>query len=279
MVAGLRTLVAALRLRRLIGEARQFKDNFREKTMFPLRDENPILRTPLAVILIIGINVVSWALIQGFGGAEPLAQSLCEFGLIPGDLLGRVPLGTVIPVGANMGCRLEGDASALTLVTHMFLHGGWFHIIGNLWFLWVFGDNVEDAMGPVRFVVFYLLCGLFAASVQIMTDPAAAVPMVGASGAIGGVMGGYARLYPKAQIRTLIYLGFYVTTVTVPAVGMLGYWFFLQLVGGLPALQGTGGGVAFWAHIGGFLAGLVLVGLMQRPDYLAEHRRNSEDRW
>jgi membrane associated rhomboid family serine protease len=265
--------------------------------MFPLRDENPILRIPLAVILIIGINVVSWALIQGFGGAEPLAQSLCEFGLIPGDLLGRVPLGTVIPVGGNMGCRLEGDTSAMTLVTHMFLHGGWFHIIGNLWFLWVFGDNVEDAMGPVRFVVFYLLCGLVAASVQIMTDPAAAVPMVGASGAIGGVMGGYARLYPKAQVRTLIFLGFYVTTVTVPAVGMLGYWFlyvttvtvpavgmlgywfFLQLVGGLPALQGTGGGVAFWAHIGGFLAGLVLVGLMHRPDYLAEHRPNSGERW
>jgi membrane associated rhomboid family serine protease len=245
-----------------------------EEIMFPLRDENPIIRTPLAIILLIGLNLAAWALIQGFGSAQPLAWSLCEFGLIPGDLLDRVPVGTIVPLGNDMGCKLEGNASALTLVTHMFLHGGWFHIIGNMWFLWVFGDNVEDAMGPVRFLMFYLLCGLAAAATQIMTDPAAAIPMVGASGAIGGVMGAYARLYPHARIQTLIFLGFYVTTVAVPAIGMLGYWFFIQLAGGFPALQGAGGGVAFWAHIGGFLAGLILVGPMHRPDYLAEHLRH-----
>jgi membrane associated rhomboid family serine protease len=247
--------------------------------MFPLRDENPTLRTPLAVILIIGLNVISWAMIQGFGGAEPLARSLCELGLIPGDLFGGVPEGTIIPLGDNMGCELHGNASFLTLFTHMFLHGGWFHIIGNLWFLWVFGDNVEDAMGPVRFVLFYLLCGLAAAAAQIMTNPDAAVPMVGASGAIGGVMGAYARLCPRAQIKTLIFLGLFITTVDVPAIGMLGYWFFIQLAGGMPALHAAGGGVAFWAHIGGFLAGLVLAGPMHRADYLAEHLRRGRGYW
>lgn len=239
--------------------------------MFPLRDENPTLHQPLAVIILISLNLLGWALIQGFGAAEPLARSLCELGLIPGDLFGGVPLGTVIPLGEGLGCKLEGNASLLTLVTHMFLHGGWFHLIGNMWFLWVFGDNVEDVMGPVRFTAFYLLCGLAAAAAQIATDPAAAVPMVGASGAIGGVMGAYARLYPHARIQTLIFLGFYVTTVAVPAIGMLGYWFILQVAGGLPKLQGAGGGIAFWAHIGGFLAGLALVGPMHREDYLQQH--------
>ena len=248
--------------------------------MFPLRDENPTLGTPFAVLLLIGLNIVSWAVIQGFGSAEPLARSLCELGLIPGDLVGDAPVGTVIPLGNGMGCELEGDSSLLTLLTHMFLHGGWFHIIGNMWFLWVFGDNVEDAMGPARFVAFYLLCGLAAAIAQILSEPAAAAPMVGASGAIGGVMGAYARLYPHAKIHTLIFLGFFVTTVSVPAVGMLGYWFILQIAGGVPALHGAGGGVAFWAHAGGFLAGLLLVGPMRRSDGpVGRTRRDSLDRW
>jgi membrane associated rhomboid family serine protease len=239
--------------------------------MFPLRDENPTLRNPVAVIILIGLNLLAWAFVQGFGSAEPLARSLCELGLIPGDLFGAVAEGTVIPLGEGMGCRLEGNAPAATLFTHMFLHGGWFHLIGNMWFLWVFGDNVEDAMGPVRFAVFYILCGLAAAGAQIATDPSAAIPMVGASGAIGGVMGAYARLYPHARIQTLIFLGFFVTTVAVPALGMLGYWFILQIAGGLPKLQGAGGGVAFWAHIGGFLAGVLLVQPMHREDLLQQH--------
>ena len=243
--------------------------------MFPLRDDNPTLRSPLAIILIIGLNIFGWAVIQGFGSPQALAGSLCEYALIPGHLLGLVPEGAVIPVGQGLGCRLEANASILTLFTHMFLHGGWFHIIGNMWFLWVFGDNVEDAMGPVRFVVFYLLAGLAAAAAQILTDPSAAVPMVGASGAIGGVMGAYARLYPHARVHTAIFLGFFFTTVEIPAIGMLGYWFFIQIAGGLPALQGAGAGVAFWAHVGGFVAGLLLVGPMHRRDYLAEHRRRT----
>ena len=128
--------------------------------MFPLRDENPTLRTPIAVISIIGFNVAAWALIQGFGSGAALAQSLCDWGLIPGELLHTARPGTLVPLGEGLACRLEPTANSLSLISHMFLHGGWFHLIGNMWFLWVFGDNVEDAMGPWRFWMFYLLCGL-----------------------------------------------------------------------------------------------------------------------
>lgn len=239
--------------------------------MFPLRDENPIARTPIAVISIIAFNLLVWALVQGFGGHNPLSASLCEWGLIPGELLHTAQPGTLIQLGEGLSCRLDEQASFITLLTHMFLHGGWFHLLGNLWFLWVFGDNVEDAMGPERFWIFYLLCGLAAASAQIVSNPGAAVPMVGASGAIGGVMGAYARLYPNARIQTFIFLGIFFTTVSVPAIAMLGYWFVLQLASGIPALQEAGGGVAFWAHAGGFIAGLLLVGPMHREDLLQRH--------
>lgn len=246
--------------------------------MFPLRDENPTVRKPVATMAIIGINVVAWMLVQGFGQDEALARSLCLYGLIPGELLDLAPIGTIIPLGPELGCELDGRTSVATLITHMFLHAGWAHIIGNMWFLWVFGDNVEDAMGPVRFAAFYLLCGLAAAAAQITTDPSAAIPMVGASGAIGGVMGAYARLYPRAHVITLLFLGIYWTTVALPAIAMLGYWFFIQLAGGFPTLYSGEGGVAFWAHIGGFLAGVLLAGLMSRPDYLAEHYAQAPQR-
>ena len=185
--------------------------------------------------------------------------------------------GDTIRVSETRACVLDGAANPFTLIPSMFMHGGWFHILGNMWFLWVFGDNVEDVMGPVRFVVFYVLCGLAAAFAQIATDPASPVPMVGASGAIGGVMGAYALLYPKAHVHTFVFLGFYVTTLAVPAVFMLGYWFVIQIVSGLPAL-GQSGGVAFWAHIGGFVAGLALVLLFRRPEYLDAHRARGERR-
>jgi membrane associated rhomboid family serine protease len=153
----------------------------------------------------------------------------------------------------------------------MFMHGGWFHIIGNMWFLMIFGNNVEDAMGHTRFLVFYLLSGLAAAGLQIVADPSSAVPMVGASGAIGGVMGAYVLLYPRVHVHLLLVLGFYITTVAVPAVFMLGYWFLLQFVGGLAAIGAEGGGVAFWAHVGGFAAGAVLVLVFKNPALLDRH--------
>lgn len=236
--------------------------------MFPLRDENPTLHQPFATYLIIALNIAVWALVQGLGSAMPLARSLCLHALIPGELLNLAPEGTMIPMGGNMGCSLE-PGSWFSLISHQFLHGGWFHLIANMWFLWIFGDNVEDVMGPVRFVVFYLLCGLAAAAAQIASEPGSVSPMVGASGAIGGVLGAYARLYPQARVVTLIFLGFFFTTVSLPAIGMLGYWFFLQLAGAAPGLKGAGE-VAFWAHIGGFLAGVALAKVMIREDYYAQ---------
>jgi membrane associated rhomboid family serine protease len=240
--------------------------------LFPIRDENPTVRAPIAVILVIALNGAAWVFLQGLGSGNALAASVCHLGLTPGELLGTVPRGFAVPVGPNLQCVLDGSGTLLTPITSMFMHGGWFHIIGNLWFLWIFGDNVEDAMGPARFVIFYLLCGLAAAAGHVVTDPDSVVPMVGASGAIGGVMGAYARLYPRAHVHTLIFLGFFFTTVSLPAVAMLGYWFLIQVLGGLPALGGVSGGVAFWAHIGGFLAGVVLIGPFSRSDYLEEHR-------
>jgi membrane associated rhomboid family serine protease len=153
----------------------------------------------------------------------------------------------------------------------MFMHGGWMHIIGNMWFLWIFGNNIEDSMGHARFAVFYLLCGLAAALLQIVSAPDSGVPMVGASGAIGGVMGAYILLYPRVNVHMLIFLGIFITTVTVPAYFMLGYWFLLQIFGGLGSLGGVGGGVAFWAHIGGFVAGALLVLVFRDPEMVARH--------
>jgi membrane associated rhomboid family serine protease len=233
--------------------------------LFPISDDNPRINTPVVTFTIIGLNVAVWLLVQGLGNPRAIAESLCLFALVPGELLGNVSAGTQIQVGSNLMCQFDGSANPSSLVTSMFMHGGWLHIIGNMWFLWVFGDNVEDAMGPVRFAFFYLLCGLAAATAQIAANPDSLVPMVGASGAIGGVMGAYALLFPRVRVNLLIFLGFFVTTVAVPAIFMLGYWFLLQLVQGIPALSSERGGVAFWAHVGGFVAGLVLVWVFRRP--------------
>jgi membrane associated rhomboid family serine protease len=154
----------------------------------------------------------------------------------------------------------------------MFLHGGWLHLIGNMWFLWVFGNNVEDSMGHLRYVAFYLLCGLGAAAVQSFLDPASPIPMVGASGAISGVMGAYVLLYPRVQVHMLVVLVVFITRIRVPAFLMLGYWFLLQLLGGAAPAGSEGGGVAFWAHVGGFLAGAALIPLFRDRELVARHR-------
>ncbi len=252
--------------------------------MFPLRDENPLQRTPYATIALIAINAFVWIVVQGLGSETALLESFCRHALIPADLLANVLPGTNAPFGPGVVCQLDGTPDYTTLVKSMFMHGGWLHILGNMWFLWVFGDNIEDSMGPTRFVAFYLLCGLAAAAAQIVTDTQSMIPMVGASGAIGGVMGAYALLFPRNRIHTLIFLGFFITTVAVPAVFMLGYWFLLQLVQGVPALGSSGGGVAFWAHIGGFVAGVALIHPFKRNDYYSAHRAHtrplpSRHRW
>jgi membrane associated rhomboid family serine protease len=243
--------------------------------VFPYKDENPTYLTPVVTVGIVLLNAAAWLVIQGAGTEPALTRSVCELGLIPGDLLGRVPDGHEFPLGQGMACVLGGAPAWHTTLTSMFLHGGWFHLIGNMWFLWVFGNNIEDAMGHARFVPFYLLCGLLAAAAQVAAGPSSPVPMVGASGAISGIMGAYLVLYPRVRVHTLIFLGFFLTRVTLPAWAMLLYWGLFQLVGSLPALAGgaTGGGVAFVAHLGGFMAGVVLIKLFARPAFVARHRR------
>ena len=239
--------------------------------MFPIRDDNPQITTPIATIALIALNALAWFALQGLGTDPELAKSICRFGLIPGELLGNAPIGTRIALSETLTCTLGGSSTWHTVVSSMFLHGSWFHLIGNMWFLWIFGNNVEDTMGHLRFVVFYLLSGIAAAGTQVMVDPSSTIPMVGASGAIGGVMGAYILLFPRVNVHLLIILGFYVTTVAVPAVFMLGYWFVLQLVSGVGSLGSAGGGVAFWAHAGGFIAGALLVLLFRKKHLLARH--------
>ena len=241
--------------------------------MFPIRDENPTLHASVATFILVAVNAAAWALIQGLGFEPDLARSVCRFGAIPGELLGSVAAGTRIPIGPGLVCVLDGNPSWMTVVTSMFMHGGWFHLIGNMWFLVVFGDNVEDVMGPIRFVVFYLLCGVAAVAAQAISSPSNVIPMVGASGAIGGVMGAYVVLFPRAPVHLLVILGFFITRVVVPAFFMLGYWLLLQLVGGFFSLGVASGGTAFWAHVGGFVAGIALVKVFCKTDRLKEHRR------
>lgn len=239
--------------------------------MFPLRDENPHFLTPYATWALIGLNVLAWVLVQGLGTEPALSRSLCNLALIPGEVLQTVSSGTRVPLGPGITCVLGDSSTWYTAFTSMFLHGGWFHLIGNMWFLYIFGNNVEDSMGHGRFVVFYLLCGLAAAALQAAFDPDSTIPMVGASGAIGGVMGAYILLYPKVRVHMLIVFGFYITTIAVPAMFMLGYWFLIQLISGFSTIGSQGGGVAFWAHVGGFVAGGLLILLFRNPELVKRH--------
>jgi membrane associated rhomboid family serine protease len=241
--------------------------------MIPYRDENKTQRAAIITGTIIALNALSWLMVQGAGATYPLAESVCNLGLIPGELTLSVPPGTRFPMGDGLVCATDPGRQTPHLITSMFLHGSWMHIIGNMWFLWIFGNNVEDSMGRLRFVVFYLVCGLGAAFAQIMASPSSEIPMVGASGAISGVMGGYLLLYPRVRVFALLPLGFIFTTIAVPAWVMLGYWFLLQFISGLVDIGSeTGGGVAFWAHIGGFVAGVILIKLFARSDYIQAHR-------
>ena len=238
--------------------------------MFPYRDDNPTLATPVATYLLIAANVAAWILVQNMGAEPGLSRSVCELGLIPGEFLGRLPEGFSIPLSPTSSCMMGEQPTWYTPLTSMFLHGGWFHLIGNMWFLWVFGNNVEDSMGRARYFFFYILSGLAAAAAQTFANPASPVPMVGASGAISGVMGAYIVLYPRVRVHMLVFLFIFITRIVVPAYLMLGYWFLIQLVGG--GLSGEEGGVAFWAHAGGFLAGALLIQFFRDPVLVSKHR-------
>ena len=239
--------------------------------MIPYHDENTTLRTASVTLGLVATKVRVWVLFQGAGAVNPFEASVCNFGLIPGELTGELAAGVRVPMEKSL-CLTDADPQYINLLTSMFMHGGWMHLIGNMWFLWLFGNNIEDSMSRPRFLLFYLLCGFSAALAQVFADPASNIPMVGASGAISGVMGGYLVLFPRVRVFTLIPLGFYMTNIALPAWAMLIYWMLIQVFGGLGSIGSEGGGVAFWAHLGGFVAGVVLVKLFARSDKVSAHR-------
>jgi len=216
--------------------------------MIPLHDDNPTSIRPLVTIaLIVACTLVF--LWQVSLSARDAQIAVYAFGMIPAVLFGD----------AELPATLATIPATVSLLTSMFMHGGWMHLIGNMLYLWIFGNNVEDSMGHGRFIVFYLLCGIAAALTQAVQDPASVVPMIGASGAIGGILGGYIVLFPHARILVLVPLGVVFFTMRIPALVVLGIWFALQFF--LSTMSGTGapGGVATWAHVGGFVAGLILI--------------------
>jgi membrane associated rhomboid family serine protease len=236
--------------------------------MFPYHDENETERIPFITFALIGLCLVMWIFVQGAGMTEDLPRSVCEKGLIAAELTGSAEPGIRVPMG-DVVCKIETEPNYSAIFTSMFLHGSWLHLLGNMWFLWLFGNNIEDSMSRPRFLAFYLICGVAAAMLQVWTDPASPIPMVGASGAISGVMGAYLVLFPRVKVYTLIPLGFFITTYALPAWVMLIYWVLLQFLGGF---GGGEGGVAFWAHVGGFAAGIALVYLFVRKDHLRQHQ-------
>jgi membrane associated rhomboid family serine protease len=205
----------------------------------------------VVTLLIIGINIYVY-LKEFLLGPWAGHRIILHFGLIPCSLTGN--------------CEIAGRvfSTEVTLFTSMFVHAGFLHVAGNMLYLWIFGTNVEDAMGKIRFALFYLLCGLGAACSQVIVNPASHVPMIGASGAISGVLGAYLLLFPNARVLTLIPLGLFTRLVEIPAVIVLGFWFVVQLFNGLLTFNFAGGGVAWFAHIGGFATGMLLVGLFKQ---------------
>jgi membrane associated rhomboid family serine protease len=222
--------------------------------MFPLKDENPTSTAPIITGSLIAINVLVF-LYQLSLGPKYSQLFVFQYGSIPAVVTGEQQL----PAG------LVSIPPMMSIFTSLFIHGGWMHLIGNMWFLWIFGNNIEEAMGKARYLLFYLVCGFIASWSHILSDLSSVIPTIGASGAIGGVLGAYLMLYPRARVWTLIFLGIFSRLMYIPAWVILGYWFLIQLVSG-SMTQGRGGGVAFWAHVGGFLAGVILVGLFKRRD-------------
>ena len=222
--------------------------------MFPISDDNPRRITPYVTWSLIGacVLVFLWQVSLGQQGGE---RAVFEFGMIPARLFGY----------ADISPSLEVIPAWATMLTSMFMHGGWLHLGLNMLFLWIFGDNVEESMGHVRYLIFYVACGIAAALAQALINPGSTIPMIGASGAISGVLGAYVLLHPRATVRVLIILGIFVTMAHLPAMIVLGIWFATQILSG--ALTPVGQpGVAFWAHIGGFVAGMVLVPLFKKRD-------------
>jgi membrane associated rhomboid family serine protease len=224
--------------------------------MIPLHDDNPTEITPIVTIAL--IVLCSLVFLYEASLPDKVGEAFVfQYGAIPAAIFGHE---------AGLPENAIAVPFTLTLLTSMFLHGGWMHLIGNMLYLWIFGNNIEDVMGHVKFVIFYVACGLIAAMSHAITDPTSAVPMVGASGAISGVLGAYLLLFPHAQVMVLIPLGMFTRTMYVPAGFVLGFWFVLQLLSGGMSLGQGGGGVAWFAHVGGFVAGMALIGVFKHPN-------------
>lgn len=245
--------------------------------MIPISDENPTLSTPVMTWLLLGAMFTVWFVVQGGGmpGHElQLVTSVCNLGMVPAELTHRAPVGFSVPIAPGLACVIDRDPiNKFTPIISMFLHGGWGHILGNALFFWVFGSNIEDSMGPVRFLAFYLLCGLAAAATYVLVEPASPVPTVGASGAISGVLGAYLMLYPRVRVHMLFWFLIFFRVFAIPAWIVLIYWFGVQVITGLPELMqvrpDVSSGVAVWAHIGGFVSGMLLVQVFKQPQLVA----------
>jgi membrane associated rhomboid family serine protease len=219
--------------------------------MIPLRDRNPSGSFPAVTVALIVACIV--AFLYELAAQANLEQLFSVYALIPAK----------ISFGLETG-RLPFSDIVTPFFSSMFLHGGWLHLVGNMWYLWIFGDNVEDALGPVRFLLFYLLTGLAAGLTHYAFEPTSMIPTVGASGAISGVLAGYATLFPHAKVVTLVPLGFFIQLMELPAVVLLVVWVLIQVLSGVVSLGvGQAGGVAWGAHVGGFVAGLVLVRVLR----------------
>ncbi|MEO5705274.1 MAG: rhomboid family intramembrane serine protease [Candidatus Limnocylindrales bacterium] len=224
--------------------------------MIPLRDRNPTRRPAYVTLALVSACFVAFVVelsVTASGGDPALENFFRQWGAVPADVTGALETGNYI-----------GQAT-IGMVTSMFLHGSWLHLLGNMLFLWIFGNNVEDRLGSFAFALFYLVGGIAAALTQVVIDPQSTIPLVGASGAIAAALGAYIVLFPGARILSIVFLGFFYQLLEVPALVVLGYWFVLQLISGVGALgaETAQGGVAFFAHIGGFVLG-VAVGLLLR---------------
>lgn len=220
------------------------------QTMFPLHDDNPTSIKPYVTLILIGVCIVVWLLTMG-----QLQEAVFSYGAIPAVVMGD----KVLPA------EYHSVPAWSTVFTSMFMHGGWMHLIGNMLYLWIFGNNVEDSMGHAKFIAFYLICGMIAFAGHLVGDAQSAIPLVGASGAVSGVLGAYILLYPHARVLVAVPVGV-IITLRLPAGIVLAFWFVLQLINSL--FSGSDSGVAWGAHIGGFVAGMVLIPFFKD----AEHR-------
>lgn len=223
--------------------------------MMPIRDINPTHRTTYVTVTLIALNVGVYLIQLFFQATGQLNQFVYTYAVIPYELTQGVDL----PPPSL-------QPAVLTVFTAMFMHGGLFHIFGNMLYLWIFGNNIEDNMGHARFLVFYLLCGIAATGAQVAISPTSRIPNIGASGAIAGVLGAYLILHPRAQVETILWLGWFIRIVRLPAVLVLSFWIIIQFFQGVASLgMPDMGGVAWFAHIGGFVAGLLLVNVFRQP--------------